>query len=164
MRKVKYDWTWNGEEKSPKELSVILGYTSITPLYEIVKIVGSARGEDLQAYQQKQRREREKKMVTFEGKKMTHAEIAVILGMEPQTLSARLAKYGPDCCLTYFPGRIPARLYKRFQAISKKNRKIGIGGKAKGSWCGLGGNPRTKNLSKIKNPGTWELEQLSAEG
>ena len=41
---------------------------------------------------------------------LTCREISGRLGILPQTLKDRLSTYGPDHCLTYYPGSIPPRL------------------------------------------------------
>lgn len=41
---------------------------------------------------------------------ITYHALAVHLGIPKQTLKQRLANYGPDHNLTYFPGKIPAKI------------------------------------------------------
>ena len=160
MGRQKHNWTWKGEDIGPRQLAAALGYDTATTLYETAKIIDSERGEDIQHYLQERKKEHQKTMITFEGCKRSHREIALLSGITVATLTARLNRYGVDCCLTYYPGNIPTKLQVKRKGASKKHGKSISRGRVNSVWGALSGRVRSENLDKITGLGTWEMQHV----
>lgn len=157
----KHGWTWQGKKISPKQLAKILGYETAFTLYAVFRATGFTRGEDIKTYLDLKGRKKNI-IIELDGIKRSLHEVSLIIGVETEALRRRLSKYGPDCCLTYYPGRIPGRLHQRQEAARKRHGKRVSEGHEKADWGGLTDKPRTSNLYQIRPLGTWEQQQLSA--
>lgn len=130
-----HTFTLNNKAVTGRELARELGVSSAT-LYRYAKIMDTNDGDkiDVALRGYSPTGGRKARTYLWEGVPRTLVYIAGVMGMAAGTLKQRIRTFGVDCCLCYFPGRIPnnarrkmnprkgkVQTYKKPFAVKSKN-------------------------------------------
>ena len=157
MVKKIHSFTWNGKVIGGRFLAAKLDISN-PYLYDISNKIGSDVGEEIAEHMDNNHPFSQCNTIMFNDEEITVSALAKQLGVGNTTLNVRIKVYGPDCDITFWPGKIPYKMLpKRVRERRKYKSKVDAN---VGAWGDLGGRPRTRRLSKITDGGTWEKENL----